>query len=113
MRYMNPLSSFIRLILIYTDRVCVGVAPNTHFLMFYRTSHIFKLEQQQLYAMRCTTVASVEAGSHVGCQRQFPETVVAADRDCGADGERSELEHTTPHYQVSTVVCPCSHKSHA
>jgi len=38
--------------------------------------------------MRCTTVAPVEAGSHVGCQRQLPETVEAADRDCAADGER-------------------------
>ena len=41
-----------------------------------------------MYAMRCTTVAPVEAGSHVGCQRQLPETVEAADRDCAADGER-------------------------
>jgi hypothetical protein len=38
--------------------------------------------------MRCTTVAPVEAGSHVGCQRQLPGTVEAADRDCAADGER-------------------------
>ena len=41
-----------------------------------------------MYAMRCTTVAPVEAGSHVGCQRQLPGTVEAADRDCAADGER-------------------------
>jgi hypothetical protein len=34
------------------------------------------------------TVAPVEAGSHVGCQRQLPGTVEAADRDCAADGER-------------------------
>ncbi len=33
------------------------------------------------------TVAPVEAGSHVGCQRQLG-TVEAADRDCAADGER-------------------------
>ena len=43
---------------------------------------------QQMYAMRCTTVAPVEAGSHVGCQRQLPGTVEAADRDCSADGDR-------------------------
>jgi len=41
-----------------------------------------------MYAMRCTTVAPVEAGSHVGCQRQLRGTVEAADRDCAADGER-------------------------
>ena len=41
-------------------------------------------------AMRCTTVAPVEAGSHVGCQRQL--TVAAADRDCAADGERVARE---------------------
>jgi hypothetical protein len=41
-----------------------------------------------MYAMRCTTVTPVEAGSHVGCQRQLPGTVAAADQDCAADGER-------------------------
>ena len=41
-----------------------------------------------MYAMRCTTVAPVEAGSHVGYRRQFPGTVAAADGDCAADGER-------------------------
>ena len=40
-----------------------------------------------MYAMQCTTVTPVEAGSHVGCQRQLPGTVEAADRDCTADGE--------------------------
>jgi hypothetical protein len=48
----------------------------------------FYSKQQQLYPMRCTTVAPVEAGSHVGCQRQLPGTVTVADRDCAADGER-------------------------
>jgi hypothetical protein len=33
-----------------------------------------------MYAIRCTTVAPVEAGSHVGCQRQLPGTVAAADK---------------------------------
>ena len=41
-----------------------------------------------MYAMRCTTVAPVEAGSHVGYRRQFPGTVAAADGDCAADDER-------------------------
>jgi hypothetical protein len=56
---------------------------NRHYL-----SPILYLEQQQMYAMRCTTVAPVEAGSHVWCQRQLPGTVAAANRDCAADGER-------------------------
>ena len=38
--------------------------------------------------MRCTTVAPVEAGSQVGCKRQLPGTVTAADGDCAADEER-------------------------
>ena len=38
-----------------------------------------------MYVMRGTTVAPVEAGSHVGCQRQLLGTVEAADRDCAAD----------------------------
>ena len=61
---------------------------NTHYFILYTTSPILYLEQQQMYAMRCTTVAPVEAGSRVGCQRQLPGTVEAADRDCAADGER-------------------------
>ena len=61
---------------------------NTRYFILYTTSAILYLEQQQMYAMRCTTVAPVEAGSRVGCQRQLPGTVEAADRDCAADGER-------------------------
>ena len=61
---------------------------NTHYLTLYTTSSILYLEQQHMYAMRCTTVTPVEAGSHVGCQRQLPGTVEAADQDCAADGER-------------------------
>ena len=61
---------------------------NTYHIIFYTTSSILYLEQQQMYAMRCTTVAPKEAGSHVGCQRQLPGTVEAAHRDCAADGER-------------------------
>ena len=53
---------------------------NTHYLILYTTSQIFYSEQQQLYAMRCTTVAPVEAGSQVGCKRQLHGTVTAA---CG------------------------------
>ena len=60
---------------------------NTHYFILYTSSPILYLEQQQKYAMRCTTVAPIEAGSHVGCQRQLPGTVEAADRDCAADGE--------------------------
>jgi len=61
---------------------------NTHYLTLYTTSPILYLEQQHMYAMRCTTVTPVEAGSHVGCQTQLPGTVAAADQDCAADGER-------------------------
>jgi len=45
--------------------------------ILYTTSHILYLEQQQMYAMRYTTVAPVEAGSHLGCQRQLSGTVAA------------------------------------
>ena len=61
---------------------------NTHYLILYTTTPILYSEQQQMYAMRCTTVAPVEAGSHVGNQRQLPGTVAAAVGDCAADGER-------------------------
>ena len=61
---------------------------HTHYLILHTTLHIICLDQQQMYAMRCTTVAPVEAGSHVGYRRQFPGTVAAADGDCAADGER-------------------------
>ena len=58
-----------------------------------------------MYAMRCTTVAPVEAGSHVGYRRQFHGTVAAADRDCAADGERvaadTKLRATTGGQNVS------------
>ena len=57
---------------------------NTCYIILYTKSPILYLEQQQMYAMQCTTVAPVEAGSRVGCQRQLPGT----DRDCAADGER-------------------------
>ena len=65
---------------------------HTHYLILHTTLHIICLDQQQMNAMRCTTVAPVEAGSHV-CRmseaaskeqlRQLIET-----RDCAADGER-------------------------
>jgi len=42
-----------------------------------------------MYAMRCTTVAPVEAGSHVGCQRQLPGTV-DIDDDSGVEGAEVE-----------------------
>jgi hypothetical protein len=74
--------------LIYKDGVFVREAPNAHFLIFYTTSPIIYLGQQQLYGMRCTTVALVEGKSHVGCQRQLTGTVAAADGDCAVDGER-------------------------
>jgi len=61
---------------------------NIHYLILYRTAPILYSEQQQMYAMRCATVAPVEARSRVGCQRQLTGTVEAADRDCAADGER-------------------------
>ena len=51
-----------------------------------------------MYAMRCTTVAPKEAGSHVGCQRQLAGTVEAADRNCAADGsglKRTSKQRTT------------------
>ena len=60
----------------------------THYFIFYTTLQFFYSEEQQLYAMRCTTVAPVEAGSQVGCKRQLHGTVTAADGDCAADGER-------------------------
>ena len=63
---------------------------NTHNFISYTTSSFLYLEQQQMYAMRCTTFAPVEAGSHVGCQRQLLETVEAADRDCA-------LQRTSKH----------------
>ena len=61
---------------------------HTHYLILHTTQHIICLDQQQMNAMRCTTVAPVKAGSHVGYRRQFPGTVAAADGDCAADGER-------------------------
>ena len=77
---------------------------NTHYLILYTTSQILYSEQQQLYAMRCAIVAPVEAGSHVGCQRQLPGTLTVADRDCAADGElqrTSKLRTTTGGENVS------------
>ena len=44
---------------------------NTHYLTLYTTSPILYLEQQHMYAMRCTTVTPVEARSHVGCHIQY------------------------------------------
>ncbi len=58
---------------------------NTYYIILYTTSCIFYLEQV-CDAMHNS--CSVEAGSHVGCQRQLPGTVEAADRDCAADGDR-------------------------
>ena len=57
---------------------------HTHYLTLHTSLHIIYLDQQQMYAMRCTAVAPVEAGSHVGYRRQFPGTVAAADGElCG------------------------------
>ena len=65
---------------------------NTHYLILYTTSPILYLEQQQMYAMRCTAVAPVKARSHVKCQRQLPGTAMAADGGCAADGERAAAD---------------------
>jgi len=63
---------------IYTDRVGVVEAPNTHL-----STHIVYVEQQQLHAMRCTTVLQWK----LEVKRQLHETVAVADQDCAADGE--------------------------
>jgi hypothetical protein len=54
--------------------------------------------------MRCTTVAPLEAGSHVGCQWQLHGTVTAADRDCAADGERVAADIETEDYRNITFI---------
>ena len=82
---------------------------NTHYFILYTTSPILYLEQQQMYAMRRTTVAPVEAGSRVGCQRQLPGTVEAADRDCAADGERvaADIEAEDYHRWSNVSMYSC------
>jgi len=46
----------------------------------------------------------MEAGSHVGCHRQLPGTVEAADRDCAADGERVAADIEAEYYHRRSNV---------
>jgi len=67
-----------------------------------RSTHIVYVEQQQLYAMRCTAVAPVEAGS----QEAASWNSAATDRDWAADGESvaADIEALNYHRRDAITV---------